>query len=193
VGHALRPTPLNPGRLHQKGWRMKKGYIQVYTGNGKGKTTAAIGLAVRAAGAGMRVYFGQFIKNRPCSEHKALARFSDLITVRQFGTGFIRSEQANERAVAAAQQGLMEVATAILSGTYDLVVLDEITIVLHKKMIDIKAFLQLLVQKPAGTEIVLTGRNAPPAILRRADLVTEMKMVKHYFDAGVAARKGIES
>lgn len=193
MGHALRPTPPKPGRLHQKGWRMKKGYIQVYTGNGKGKTTAAIGLAVRAAGAGMRVYFGQFIKNRPCSEHNALARFSDLITVRQFGTGFIRSEQANERAVAAAQQGLMEAATAILSGTYDLVVLDEITIVLHKKMIDIKTFLQLLAQKPAGTEIVMTGRNAPPAILRHADLVTEMKMVKHYFDAGVAARKGIES
>jgi cob(I)alamin adenosyltransferase len=172
---------------------MQKGYVQIYTGDGKGKTTASIGLAVRAAGAGLRVYFGQFIKNRKCSEHKALDRFSDLITVRQFGTGFIRREQADERAVAAAQNGFMEAAAALLSGDYDVVILDEINNVLHKKMINIKEFLQLLDQKPAGTEVVLTGRNAPLALIRRADLVTEMKMVKHYMDAGIAARKGIEA
>lgn len=172
---------------------MKKGYIQVYTGNGKGKTTAAIGLAVRAAGAGLRVFFGQFIKNRTCSEHKALARFSDLITVRQFGTGFIRTGKADKRAVDAAIDGWAESASVMLSGAYDVVILDEINIVLHKKIIDPAEFLQVLAKKPAKTEIVLTGRNAPPAIRRRADLVTEMKPVKHYFDAGVAARKGIES
>lgn len=171
---------------------MKKGYIQVYTGNGKGKTTAAIGLAVRAAGAGLRVYFGQFIKNRKCSEHKALARFSDLITVEQFGTGFILSEKANDRAVVAAMNGFVEAATAILSGEYDVVILDEINIVLRKNMIDLKDLLLLLDQKPAKTEVVMTGRSAPQALIRRADLVTEMKMVKHYMDAGVPARTGIE-
>lgn len=172
---------------------MKKGYIQVYTGTGKGKTTAAIGLAIRAAGAGLHVYFGQFIKNRKCSEHRALDRFSDLITVEQFGTGFILNKKADERAIAAAMNGFVEAATAILSGEYDVVILDEINIALHKKMIDLKELLLLLDQKPARTEVVLTGRNAPPALMRRADLVTEMKMAKHYMDAGVPARTGIES
>lgn len=171
---------------------MKKGYIQVYTGNGKGKTTAALGLAVRAAGAGLRVYFGQFVKRRKCSEHKALDRFSDLITMVQFGTGFIRGGMADPKAIAAAQRGFSEAAAAILSGKYDLVVLDEINIVLDKKMIDLGGLLLLLDRKPPGTEIVLTGRNAPPALLRRADLATEMIMIRHYMDAGVAARKGIE-
>lgn len=171
---------------------MKKGYIQVYTGDGKGKTTAAIGLAVRAAGAGLRVYFAQFIKSRKCSEHKALERFSDLVTVEQFGTGFIRSNQSDEKAIAAARRGFQAAASAILSGAYDLVVLDEMNIVLHKKMVSLTDLLLLLKQKPPKTEVVLTGRNAPPALLRRADLATEMKMIRHYMDAGVAARKGIE-
>ncbi len=171
---------------------MRKGYVQVYTGNGKGKTTAAIGLAVRAAGAGYRVFFAQFVKKRYCSEHRALERFSDLITLRQFGTGFIRSDSAADRAIDAAQQGFMTAASAILSGNYELVILDEINIILRKKMIDLKELLLLLDQKPVKTEIVLTGRHAPAALVRRANLVTEMKMVKHYMDAGVPARRGIE-
>lgn len=171
---------------------MRKGYVQVYTGNGKGKTTAAIGLALRAAGAGHRIFFGQFVKKRHCGEHKALERFSDLITVQQFGTGFIRNERANEKAAAAAQKGFMAAAAAILSEEYDVVILDEINIALHKKMIDMRELLLLLNQKPARTEVVLTGRHAPAALIRRADLVTEMKLVKHYMDAGVPGRKGIE-
>lgn len=166
--------------------------MQVYTGNGKGKTTAAIGLALRAAGAGHRVFFGQFVKKRHCGEHIALERFSDLITVQQFGTGFIRNERANEKAAAAAVEGFMAAAAAILSEEYDVVILDEINIALHKKMIDMRELLLLLDQKPARTEVVLTGRHAPAALIRRADLVTEMKLVKHYMDAGVPGRKGIE-
>ncbi|HMK44476.1 MAG TPA: cob(I)yrinic acid a,c-diamide adenosyltransferase [Dissulfurispiraceae bacterium] len=171
---------------------MKHGYIQVYTGTGKGKTTAAIGLALRAAGNGLHVFFGQFVKQRPCGEHKALEQFSDRITVRRFGTGFIRTGVPNARAVSAAQNGFTESAAAILSGEYDVVILDEINIVLHKKMINLKELLLLLDQKPIHTEIVLTGRNAPTALKRRADLVTEMKAIKHYMNAGVAARQGIE-
>jgi cob(I)alamin adenosyltransferase len=171
---------------------MKKGYIQIYTGDGKGKTTAAIGLAVRAAGAGLRVYFAQFIKSRRCSEHKALERFSDLVTVEQFGTGFIRGNQADEKAIAAARRGFQAAASAILSGKYDLVVLDEMNIALHKKLVSLADLLLLLKQKPLKTEVVLTGRNAPPSLRKSADLITEMKLVRHYMNAGVAARKGIE-
>ncbi|HSW65100.1 MAG TPA: cob(I)yrinic acid a,c-diamide adenosyltransferase [Dissulfurispiraceae bacterium] len=191
--HRRRSTQGNHQNTGTRGQEaMRKGYVQVYTGNGKGKTTAAIGLALRAAGAGQKIFFGQFVKKKQCSEHKALERFSDLIIVQQFGTGFIRSEKANERAMAAAQKGFMAAAAAILSEEYDVVILDEINIVLHKKMIALRELLLLLDQKPAKTEVVLTGRHAPAALMRRANLVTEMKMVKHYMEAGVPARKGIE-
>src|SRR5664280_847479 len=98
---------------------MRKGYIQVYTGEGKGKTTAALGLALRAAGAGLRVFIAQFIKTRICSEHKALERFGDLVTVRQFGTGFIRGCKHTESEVSSARRGIDEVTRLLVSGEYD--------------------------------------------------------------------------
>ncbi|MDO9288532.1 MAG: cob(I)yrinic acid a,c-diamide adenosyltransferase [Thermodesulfovibrionales bacterium] len=176
---------------------MRKGYIQVYTGNGKGKTTASLGLALRAAGAGLKVFIGQFIKKRRCSEHKALERFKDLITVKQYGTGFVRKAESREqraetKAIEAAGKGLEEIKKVIASKKYNLVILDEINVALHYNLLDVEEILSLLDAKPLNVEIVLTGRYADGRIIERADLVTEMKEIKHYYKKGVKARRGIE-
>jgi cob(I)alamin adenosyltransferase len=171
---------------------MRKGYIQVYTGEGKGKTTAALGLALRAAGAGLRVFIAQFIKTKICSEHKALERFGDLVTVKQFGTGFIKGRRRTESEVSAAQKGLAEVTRLLASGEYDIVILDEINVAMRTGLVSIECVLKLLDERPPRVEIVLTGRHADKRIIRRADLVTEMKEIKHYMNKGVNARKGIE-
>lgn len=170
----------------------RKGYIQVYTGNSKGKTTAALGLALRAAGAGHRVFIAQFIKRGKTSEHKALERFKDLIEIRQFGTGFIRTENQLPPAIKAALKGLMAVEEVLKSSNYDMVILDEINVAIFKKLISLEDVLRLFDLKPANVELVLTGRYADEKIIERADLVTEMKEIKHYFTLGVRARKGIE-
>ncbi|MCX7793815.1 MAG: cob(I)yrinic acid a,c-diamide adenosyltransferase [Thermodesulfovibrionales bacterium] len=169
---------------------MKKGYIHVYTGNGKGKTTAALGLALRAAGAGLRVFIAQFIKSRRCSEHRALERFKDLITVKLYGTGFIKGKEKEE--IRAARRGLEEVRGIIHSGDYEMVILDEINIATHSGLISTEDLLDLIENKPSRVELVLTGRYADARIIKKADLVTEMKDIKHYYKQGVRARKGIE-
>ncbi len=171
---------------------MRKGYIQVYTGNGKGKTTAALGLALRAAGAGLKVFIMQFIKSRRCSEHKALERFSDLITIRQSGTGFLRSGQRTKKELESAHRGFDEVSQAIQSGIYDLVILDEVNVATRYGLIEVEDLLRLIDSRPSKVELVLTGRYADDRVIERADLVTEMKKVKHYKDRGVRSRKGIE-
>lgn len=171
---------------------MRKGYIQVYTGTGKGKTTAALGLAIRAAGAGHRVYFAQFVKKRVCSEHKALGRFSDLITVEQFGTGFLKGRERTQEEMEAARIGLDKIALAISSSAYDVVILDEINVAVHAGLVDADRLLGILDAKPPLVEIVLTGRYADPRIVGKADLVTEMREIKHYMQKGVKARTGIE-
>src|SRR5208283_3592036 len=114
---------------------MRRGYIQVYTGNGKGKTTASLGLALRAAGAGHRVFIAQFIKQRRCSEHKALERFSDLVTIMRYGRGFLRGSGPGKPDLEAAAKGFKEVKEIIASQQYDLVILDEINIALHYGLI----------------------------------------------------------
>ena len=170
-----------------------QGFVQVYTGDGKGKTTAALGLALRAAGAGLRVYFGQFIKNADYSEIKALARFADCITVRQFGRGcFLLTEPAPEDR-AAARRALDAIGLALVSGDYDLVIADEANVAVALGLIEPDDLVALIDQRPEQVELVLTGRGAPDAVLARADLVTEMHCVRHYYDRGVLARKGIES
>jgi len=171
---------------------MRKGYIQVYTGNSKGKTTAALGLALRAAGAGLKVFIAQFIKKRRCSEHKALDRFKDLITVKQYGTGFLKGGKPTKTEIEAAQKGFEEVKSIILSKAYDMVVLDEINVAVHHKLLNIENIVDLLNSRPPNTEIVLTGRYADEKIIDMADLVTEMKEIKHYYKKGVKARRGIE-
>ena len=170
-----------------------QGFVQVYTGDGKGKTTAALGLALRAAGAGLRVYFGQFIKNADYSEIKALARFADCITVRQFGRGcFLLTEPAPEDR-AAARRALEGLSEALVSGDYDLVIADEANVAVALGLIEPDDLVTLIDQRPEQVELVLTGRGAPDAVLARADLVTEMRCVRHYYDRGVLARQGIES
>ncbi len=171
---------------------MRKGYVQVYTGNSKGKTTAALGLALRAAGAGLKVFIAQFIKKRRCSEHKALDRFKDLITIKQYGTGFLKRERPAKSEIEAAQKGFEEVKNIISSKTYDMVVLDEINVAVHHKLLNVEDIVDLLNSKPSNIEIVLTGRYADKKIIQRADLVTEMKAIKHYREKGVKARLGIE-
>ena len=170
-----------------------QGFVQVYTGDGKGKTTAALGLALRAAGAGLRIYFGQFIKNADYSEIKALARFADCITVRQFGRGcFLLTEPAPEDR-AAARRALDAIGLALVSGDYDLVIADEANVAVALGLIEPDDLVALIDLRPEQVELVLTGRSAPDAVLTRADLVTEMRCVRHYYDRGVLARPGIES
>jgi cob(I)alamin adenosyltransferase len=171
---------------------MNPGYVQVYTGNGKGKTTAAIGLAVRAAGAGLKVYFCQFLKGQNCSEIASLNRFKDIIEIRQFGNESFISGMPSESDVNHALNGFEEALTAVMSGSYDLVILDEINYAIHLNLIKLQHVVQLIKNKPSHVEIVLTGRNAANEILEIADLVSEIKEIKHYFQKGVLARKGIE-
>ncbi len=171
---------------------MRKGRIHIYTGSGKGKTTAALGLALRAAGAGMRVFIAQFIKKRICGEHLALMRFAGEITVKQYGAGFLRRRAATAAEIAAAKEALAEIRAVIASGSYQVVILDEVFAAVSNKLISTEELLVILAEKPDETEIVLTGRDAGDEIVARADLVTEMREVKHYFRQGVKARRGIE-
>lgn len=169
------------------------GYIEVYTGDGKGKTTAAFGLAMRAAGAGLKVFIAQFVKGMRYSEIEALDRFSDLITVKQYGLGcFIRKEPTDED-IKAGKCGLAEALKEMASGKYKVVILDEVNIAVFFRLFSADDLLTFMDQKPLGVELVITGRRADQKIIEKADLVTEMREVKHYYQQGVIARKGIES
>lgn len=169
-----------------------KGYIHVYAGDGKGKTTAALGLAIRAAGAGMRVFIAQFLKSGEYSEHKALSRFSDLIKIKQYGRGCLIHGTPEEEDIKAASNGLNEVKQIINSGAYDLVVLDEANIATYYNLFKVDDLLEVIRSRPSHVEIVITGRMADQRLIEQADLVTEMKEIKHYYKQGVAARPGIE-
>ena len=170
-----------------------KGYVHVYTGNGKGKTTAAIGLAIRAAGAGMRVYIAQFVKGMRYSELDALDRYHDRITLKQYGRDcFIEQEPAQED-IQAARQGLEEVKGILASGDYQMVILDEANIATRYNLFSADELIELVRTKPESMELVITGRNADPGVIAVADLVTEMKEIKHYYNRGIEARKGIET
>jgi len=168
------------------------GFIQIYTGAGKGKTTAALGLALRAAGAGMRVFIAQFLKGRPYSEHASLARLAPEIEVRQFGLpAFVMGEPSPED-LSAAEEGVRAVREAFASGRYGLVILDEVNLLPSLGILPLETILSLMDEKPADVELVLTGRDADVRLIERADLVTEMLPLKHYYEKGVPARAGIE-
>jgi len=164
--------------------------VHVYTGDGKGKTTAALGLAIRAVGQGMKVVFIQFLKGLPCGEHFFVEQHNPFEIVQiSVGDCFKKSRDQSSQE---AQQTLAYAEQEILSGKYDLVILDEIFIAINQGLITVKQVLDLLDAKPASVELVLTGRKAPPEIIQRADLVTEMLMIKHPFTEGTDARRGIE-
>ena len=169
-----------------------KGYVQVYTGDGKGKTTAALGLALRAAGAGLKVFIAQFIKMGDYSEIKMLERFSDLIVVEQYGLGrFIKGKPSLED-IRTAGKGLEKIHALLLDAQYDVVIMEEANVAVMTGLFSAEDILRLITIKPDSVELIITGRGADPRILDKADLVTEMKCIKHYYEQGVQARIGIE-
>ena len=169
-----------------------RGLIIVYTGDGKGKTTAALGLALRAVGHGRRVLMVQFIKaDEETGEVKAAERLAPELTIAVMGCGFVFDEWTEEDR-RAAQEAWEFGRDAIASGHYDMVILDEINHVLAANVIEPQVVLDALAQRPPAVHVVLTGRGAPPEIVRVADLVTEMLAIKHPFEQGIQAQKGIE-
>jgi cob(I)alamin adenosyltransferase len=166
--------------------------IQVYTGDGKGKTTAAFGLTVRAAGHGLRTYIGQFMKGQSCGELEAL-RGHPLITIEQYGgTGCIRREEVTVEDVARARHGLERALEAMLSGRHAIVVLDEVTLRCGSVCFPLERCWRSWIGGPSQAELVLTGRHAVPEVIEKASLVTGMREVKHCYRDGLPARDGIE-
>jgi len=165
--------------------------IQVYTGSGKGKTTAAFGQALRAVGAGLKVFIGQFVKGKNYSELKALKKIKN-IKIEQFGRGCFIKREPNKKDIELARIGLERVRKIISIGIYDMVILDEITVALKLGLLKLGDIISLIKNTSKKTELILTGRNAHPEILKIADLVSEIKDRKHYYKKGVKARKGIE-
>jgi cob(I)alamin adenosyltransferase len=169
-----------------------KGYVQVYTGNGKGKTTAAIGLAIRSLGAGWRVFIAQFLKAGEYSEHKALAKFPDHLTIKTYGRNVFIKGKPEDEDIRLAQAAYEEIAEIVDSGRYNLVILDEANVAVHYGLITVDQILDLVERRAEGVELVITGRYAHPHLIDRADLVTEMREVKHYYQRGIKARRGVE-
>lgn len=169
------------------------GLIQVYTGSGKGKTTASLGLALRAAGVGMRTYIGQFLKAEHSGEVEGVKLLAPYVTLEQFGLeGWVFKERISPEQRAAARAGLSKATAAMKSGEYDIVVLDEIIVAVYLGVLTESEVLALMASKPANVELVMTGREASQMVIDRADLVTEMREVRHPFSRGVPAREGIE-
>lgn len=170
-----------------------KGYVHVYTGNGKGKTTAAFGLALRAAGHGLSTYIGQFMKGLTYGEIKALEGHP-LISIEQFADDqcLIQKQDVGEKHLQQAREGLRRCQEAMQSGKFQLVIMDEVNIAIWFGLLQEKELLEFLDKRPEDIELVCTGRYAPESLIHRADLVTEMRCVKHYYEQGVSARDGIE-
>ena len=178
------PSPSQPSR---------RGLVQIFTGDGKGKTSAAIGAVVRALGHGLRVYIGFFMKGGyPSGERNILSQLPN-VTMESFGAGGrvgrpnIKPEEKEQ-----AKRGLAAAHKAMLSGNYELVVLDELNLAVAWNLVELAEVLKLIDSKPEGVELILTGRQADSKLIKSADLVTEMLKIKHPYDEGVRAREGIE-
>lgn len=170
---------------------MQKGFIHIYTGNGKGKTTAAFGLAIRAALSGKKVFIGQFVKDMKYNETK-IEDYLHNIEIKQLGRGCFIYENPDGVDKEIAKKGLDECSALLSSGEYDLVILDEINIALYYKLFEVTDVVNALKNKAVKTEVVLTGRYAPQELIDMADLVTEMVEIKHYYSHGVLSREGID-
>lgn len=173
---------------------LEKGYTHLYTGNGKGKTTAALGLALRAYGAGLKTLIIQFMKNSSCSEHSALNELKKFIKIKQFGSKsfynpkdgkYIEHRGFSSKALSCAKE-------ALNTTKYSVIILDEIVSALSFDLVTLEEIFEIIDLKPKNCELILTGQKAPDALIEKCDLVTEMKKIKHYYDQGVLARKGIE-
>ena len=170
----------------------QKGYIHIYTGDGKGKTTAAIGIGIRAAGYGKKTYMGQFMKGQHYGELTAL-RDNPHITIEQYGDSeCFRREDVTQKHLDQARRGLERARRAMLSNRYDIIILDEINVAVWFDLISSREVLDFLKDRPKNVEVVLTGRRAPEELIETADLVSEVKEIKHYYYRGVSARNGIE-
>lgn len=176
---------MNPHRRH--------GLLIINTGLGKGKTTAALGLALRAAGNRMRTTLLQFVKRDEAGEHRMLADLpGDRIDIQRLGTGFVTGSPPPAEAVEAARAALAEARRRLTGGRWDVVVLDEIFAALTAGLVTEDDILSLVTLRPPAVHLVLTGRAAPESLIDRADLVTEMRCIKHPHDHGIAAQEGIE-
>jgi cob(I)alamin adenosyltransferase len=172
---------------------LENGLVQVYTGNGKGKTSAAFGAALRAVGRGLKVYIIQFIKGGFDYGELYSVKYLPNLKLTAFGRGrFITEPQPPEEDIRLAQEGFKLAKRTVSGGEYDMVVLDEINVVMYLKMIGVDEVVELVKNKPKHVELILTGRNAPAQIIEIADLVTEMKEIKHPYAKGIPKRKGIE-
>lgn len=172
---------------------MKRGLVQIYTGEGKGKTSAALGAVLRAAGSGLRTYIAFFMKGSfNYGENHSLERLPGVTAVKYGGAGFVDPANVTAEDREQAGQALAAVSSAIQSRRYDLVVLDEVNVAVAWGLIAVDDVAALIRSKPENVELILTGRYADPALIELADLVTEMTKIKHPFDDGVAARRGIE-
>jgi cob(I)alamin adenosyltransferase len=174
---------------------IRRGLIMVNTGPGKGKTTAAMGTALRAVGQGMRVLMLQFLKGSwHYGELDAVKAFGDKFVMKQLGRGFVKvgGAEPDPEDLKAVEDAWKESEQAILGGQWDLVVLDEINYAISYKMLDAERVVEVLKRKPEMVHVILTGRNAHPAIVELADTVTEMRQVKHAYEKGVMAQRGIE-
>ena len=175
--------------------RLSQGMIQVYTGDGKGKTTAALGLACRAVGHGFKVIIIQFLKgNMEYGEIETAKKLAPYLTIKQMGRGCLleKNNKPDPEDIAAAQEGMALAHEILRGGDYDIVILDEINVALDLGLVDTETVLRLMDERPKHVELVLTGRYVPPEIIERADLVTEMVEIKHYYEQGIQARMGIE-
>jgi cob(I)alamin adenosyltransferase len=161
-----------------------KGMIQVYTGNGKGKTTAAFGLAIRAVGAGKNVFIGQFVKGMKYSELKSLKSINE-IEISQYGLDYFINGEIDKKNIDEARKGLKEIKKILKSGKYDLVILDEANIAVYYDLFSAKELIEVINARETNVEVVITGRYAAKEIIEKADLVTEMKEIKHYYNQGV--------
>ena len=175
--------------------KFQSGFVQIYTGNGKGKSTAAIGQAVRAAGFGLRTYIAQFMKEFPYNELNSLKHLSEWITIEQFGGDeFVyKKELPGPDELAKARKGLQTAAEKMYSKEYDLIILDEVIVAIYFKLIKTEDLIEIINNKPGNVELILTGRYCPEELIELADLVTEMKEIKHYYQKGIKSRGGIES
>ena len=171
---------------------LKKGYIHVYTGNGKGKTTSSLGLGIRAAGAGYKVHMIQFMKGRRYSELDGLEHV-DNFTISQHGRDeFVNKENPEQIDIDLAQEGFSKTKELIKSNKYDMIILDEINVAVDFNLISLEDILKLIGEKPEKLELVLTGRYANPEIVKIADYVSEVLEIKHPYQDGVEARKGVD-